>query len=90
MSSHRLLTTRYTMRALKPSEVILLMAGTQPDKEKNMGYCILSTRPAMVFGSKKPLWLVARYALRCKQTPGQARQEALQQCIPRDDVSVGT
>lgn len=70
MSSQTLLTAIYTISTLEPSEVILLMAGAQPKEENDMGYCITSTRPAMVSGSKTPLWLVAHYALRCKQLLG--------------------
>ena len=33
MSSHKVLTLFYTNAALEPSEVILLMAGAQPEKE---------------------------------------------------------
>ena len=67
LSSQYILTAFYTIAALEPSEVILLMAGAQP-KEAIMWDAALSPRPVMVPGTRKPLWLVAHYALRCKRT----------------------
>ena len=76
LSSHHILTTLYNIGTLDPSEVILLMAGAQPRKT-TMWDTALKPRPAMVSGTRKPLWLVAHYALRCKRLLEQARQEAL-------------
>ena len=75
-SSHFILTVFYIISTLEPSEVILLMAGAQPRKA-TMRDAALKPRPEMVFGTRKPLWLVAHYALRCKRLLEQARQEAL-------------
>ena len=87
LSSQYLLTAIYTISTLEPSECHLADGWGPTERGGNAGYCI-TDKTYMVYGIKRPLQLVAHYALRCKRLFGQARQEALQKCIPRDDTSV--
>ena len=70
MSSHKVLTLFYTNAALEPSECHLADGWGPAKREETTWDTVWVTRPVMVSGTKKPLWLVAQYALRCKRPLG--------------------
>ena len=69
MSSHIILTTFYYIYALEPSERHLADGWGLAKRENHMGYCMI-IKTSLVSGTRKPLWLVAQLALRCKQPLG--------------------
>ena len=77
MSSQYLLTATYNIGTLEPSECHPAGGWGPTKREDYVGYCMID-KTYMVPGIEIPLWLVAQYALRCKQPLEQARQEALQ------------